>query len=56
MSIIEPQFTEPYRQCKKCGDTLKRDDNHICRGESAPLNLGTVDDLITTGAYEVEGL
>lgn len=56
-------FTDPYRACKKCGDTLKRDENHICQGSTAPLNLGTVDDLtgddgmITTkDGYRIRGL
>jgi hypothetical protein len=46
-----PEFTEPYRACKKCGDTLKRDVNHICKGKAEPLNLGTVDDITGDGGY-----
>ena len=41
----------PHRACKKCGDTLKRDVNHICKGKAEPLNLGTVDDITGDGGY-----
>jgi hypothetical protein len=46
-----PEFTDPYRACRKCGDTLKRDVNHVCKGTAAPLNLGTVDDLTGDDGY-----
>jgi|HubBroStandDraft_6_1064221.scaffolds.fasta_scaffold386035_2 hypothetical protein len=49
-------FTEPYRTCKKCGDTLKRDVNHTCKGKAAPLDLGTVDDLTGDWVTTRDGL